>query len=197
MPHENHFNVIKWDILSHIVHRTCSDDHGGYRQPRLKRQYLKGLSHTAVELSIYMRSAARNGGMLEIHVQSTHLGNQHKCCPYIAKSGRYTRMGTLGVLKVAMANPQGRANTNKGILSLGIRLSGSHLHSTRLTNSTSLIIRIGGVLLHPGSQPGTGRPTSQAHTTPLAIGVRHKSMLPPARSGYDSSSNLMHLCVHR
>ena len=68
-------------------------------------------------------------------------------------------MGTLDILKVAMANPQRRANANKGILSLGIRLSGSHLHSTRRTNSTSLIIRIGGVLLHPGYQPGTERPT--------------------------------------
>ena len=67
---------------------------------------------------------------------------------------------TLGVLKAAMADPQGRINANKGTFSLGIRLSG-YINSD------------GGVFLHPRSQPGTGRPVLRPaiHTTPLAIGV--------------------------
>ena len=36
-------------------------------------------------------------------------------------------MGTLGILKVAMATQKEGKTPTKGILSLGVRLSGSHL----------------------------------------------------------------------
>ena len=123
-----------------------------------------------------MGSPARSGAIAEFHVQSTRSDNQQDAtgtrqrlhiavvsCIELSlycHVGKYTRMGTLGVLKVAMANPQGRINANKGTFSLGIRLSG-YIYSD------------GGVFLHPRSQPGTGRPVLRPaiHTTPLAIGV--------------------------
>ena len=104
-------------------------------------------------------------------------------------------MGTLDILKVAMANPQRRANANKGILSLGIRLSGSHLHSTRRTNSTSLIIRIGGVLLHPGSQPGTGRPAGAGSYDTACYRVTSQMNASPSLVRIWFNGDL-HLCVN-
>ena len=53
---------------------------GGYRQPRLKRQYLKGLSHTAVRFTIHIRSTRSQrryvGNSCAVHSlgQSTSLG---------------------------------------------------------------------------------------------------------------------------
>ena len=86
-----------------------------------------------------------------------------------------------------MANPQGRANTNKGVPSLGTRLSGSHLHSTRLTSSTRLIISRSREVYFFTPDPSRA-PEGQrweAHTAPLAIQVLFTNECSPHLVKYD------------
>ena len=139
-----------------------------------------------------MGSPARSGAIAEFHVQSTRSDNQQDAtgtrqrlhiavvsCIKLSlycHVGKYTRMGTLGVLKVAMANPQGWINANEGTFSLGIRLSG-YINSD------------GGVFLHPRSQPGTGRPMRReaSYDTTCYRGTCSMYTFPPAWSVYDSN----------